>query len=82
MQTHIQKWGNSLGVRIPALLSSQLKLKAGSPIDITVKDDHIVIFPQKCSLQNILDRITEDNIHTSVRGSTKIHCDDLFFLMN
>lgn len=66
MQTHIQKWGNSLGIRIPMPLSSQLKLKAGSLVDIKVEDDHLVILPRKYSLQAMLDNITNENIHTPV----------------
>ena len=66
MQTHIQKWGNSLGVRIPIRFSQQLKLKAGSPVNLKVEEDHLVIFPQKYQLEEMLVNITEENFHHEI----------------
>jgi antitoxin MazE len=43
----IQKWGNSLAIRIPAALAAQLNVKAGMPVDITADDGTIVVRPQK-----------------------------------
>ena len=63
MRTHIQKWGNSLGIRIPISFSHQLKLKLGSSVDIQIEDDHLVILPQTYVLQEMLDAITPHNCH-------------------
>ncbi|MFN9114534.1 MAG: AbrB/MazE/SpoVT family DNA-binding domain-containing protein, partial [Bacteroidota bacterium] len=37
MQTHIDKWGNSLGVRIPSKIAASLMLKAGSDVELLLE---------------------------------------------
>ena len=34
MKARVQKWGNSLGVRIPALYAREFDLKSGSAVEI------------------------------------------------
>jgi antitoxin MazE len=63
MQTHIQKWGNSLGVRIPAKLSIQLHLRAGSAVDVVIENNQLVIHPKKHDLKHMLALITPNNLH-------------------
>lgn len=43
----IQKWGNSLAVRIPAALAEQLKVKAGMPVEITTRNGSLVVRPRR-----------------------------------
>ena len=66
MRTHIQKWGNSLALRIPVQLSRHLHLEPGSTVDISLKDDHLLISPQGNTLHELLSRITPDNVHGEV----------------
>lgn len=63
MQIHIQKWGNSLGLRIPMKISHQLNLKAGSPVDVKIEEDHLMIYPKKHYLEDMLSHINEENCH-------------------
>ena len=37
MATKIQKWGNSLGVRIPKALAEQLGLTAGTRVEVSMR---------------------------------------------
>jgi len=70
MQTHIQKWGNSLGVRIPAKLAHQLNMKAGGAVDISVEDNHLVVNPQRYQLDDMIENITKSNLqHNLLEGS-------------
>jgi antitoxin MazE len=65
MKARIQKWGNSLGIRIPIGISRDLSLKNGSVVDITEESNQIVIKPKRSpSLDELLDQITETNIHS------------------
>jgi antitoxin MazE len=63
----IKRWGNSLAVRIPAHLAQQLNLTENTLVDCTVVDSSLVIRPVtergSYSLEQILDRITGENIH-------------------
>ena len=36
MQTKIQKWGNSLGLRIPRSFAAEAHVKEGSAVDLSV----------------------------------------------
>ncbi|MCR5451266.1 MAG: AbrB/MazE/SpoVT family DNA-binding domain-containing protein [Lachnospiraceae bacterium] len=39
MNVAVSKWGNSLGIRVPAIIAETLGLKAGDQVDFEVKDD-------------------------------------------
>jgi antitoxin MazE len=45
--TTIQKWGNSLAVRIPVALADQLEVEAGTPVDIGAENGAIIVRPKK-----------------------------------
>jgi antitoxin MazE len=69
MLTKIQKWGNSLGLRIPKSFASQASVQAGSTVDITIEDGDLVIRPirrPKYSLQNLLRGINARNRHEEI----------------
>lgn len=63
MQTHIQKWGNSLGLRIPAHLAKQLQLHIGSTVTLEIEQGRIIIQPPKYQLETMLKEITQENLH-------------------
>jgi antitoxin MazE len=66
MNATVQKWGNSLGIRIPAHLSKQLHLISGSSVKILIEKDHISIYPQEETLDELLAKITPENQHPLV----------------
>jgi antitoxin MazE len=69
MQTRVQKWGNSLGLRIPRGLADELGLGAGTEVSLTAKDGELVLRPSRPSrlrLADLLAGITPENIHASV----------------
>jgi len=45
MITKVQKWGNSLGVRIPKPMAEDTRLRAGSPVDVREEGDRLIIVP-------------------------------------
>ena len=38
MRTRIQKWGNSLGLRIPKSFAEEAGVEAGSDVDLSIED--------------------------------------------
>lgn len=62
MEAKIQKWGNSLGIRIPMNIIRNLSLENGATVDIEENGDMIIIKPKQ-NLDDLLSCITEDNIH-------------------
>ena len=41
----IQKWGNSLAVRIPKTVAQDIRLKTGASVDLTVRDGKLLVEP-------------------------------------
>ncbi len=66
MSLKIQKWGNSLGVRIPKAVIEKANLGENSEVEIESKNGTIVIFPAKkqYSLDSMLEQITKSNLHS------------------
>ena len=65
MKTKIQKWGNSLGVRLPKSIADQKDLKAGLGVSVLIQDNKIVIEPiaEEMSLDSIMASVTPNNLH-------------------
>ena len=66
MQTRIQKWGNSLALRIPAAFAEEIGLAEGTLVHVNLKEGGLVVTPaagEKWSLDELLSRVTEDNGH-------------------
>ena len=69
MQTKIQRWGNSLGLRIPKSFAEQASVNAGSMVDISVEDGDLVVRPvrsRKYALSDLVSAITPTNVHETV----------------
>ena len=43
MTTKIQKWGNSLALRIPKSFAEEVNLEEGASVDIKVEENKIII---------------------------------------
>lgn len=65
MQTKIQKWGNSLGIRIPRSFAAETRVEAGSTVDISVEEGRLLIRPlrRRYSLRDLLRKVTARNRH-------------------
>lgn len=66
MRTQIQKWGNSLGLRIPMQFAKQLKLHEGSSVAIDIEKGKIVIQSPKYDLETMVKNITSQNQHHQI----------------
>lgn len=69
MQTRVQRWGNSLALRIPKALADEAGLKDGSAVHLTLRDKQLVIealVQEPLILDNLLAQITADNLHREV----------------
>lgn len=66
MQTKVAKWGNSLGVRIPQWVAEKAEINDGSIVEISFKDDAIIIKKKKLSLEEMLNEITDENLHDEI----------------
>ena len=66
MKTTIQKWGNSLAVRIPRLLAAETGLKQNSLVELSMVEGKLVINPHLSPclhLEALVSAITPENLH-------------------
>jgi antitoxin MazE len=69
MRVEIQKWGNSLAVRIPKAIAVESKIHQGSAVDLTLEKGRVVLKPVKTreySLEELLAGVRKDNLHEEV----------------
>jgi len=66
MKIIIRKWGHSLGIRIPSLIVKGYDFKDGTLVDITEENGRIIITPSGNNLSDLLDKITDSNLHGEV----------------
>ena len=65
MLAKIQKWGNSLAIRIPKSFAKQINIDQGSYLDLSTIDGKLIAKPidEEYSLQELLKKVTNENIH-------------------
>lgn len=66
MEVSMRQWGNSVGVRIPAGILSELNLTVERRVDIRAEAGKIVIEPivdNQVTLETLLSKITPSNLH-------------------
>ena len=65
MTATIQKWGNSLALRLPKALAQQIKVSEGQAVELKVTDDKLIVQAarRRPSLDELLAKVTPENIH-------------------
>ncbi|MCP4610382.1 MAG: AbrB/MazE/SpoVT family DNA-binding domain-containing protein [Planctomycetes bacterium] len=69
MQSRVQKWGNSLALRIPKSFAQEVGIERDAPVDVSLENGKLVIEPiskPALTLEQLLSQVTEDNIHHEV----------------
>ena len=69
MTTTVQKWGNSLALRIPRAYAAETNLAESSPVELRLQSGAIVIRPvtrRRHKLDTLLRGITARNRHTAI----------------
>lgn len=69
MVTKVQKWGNSLAVRIPKALAEELEAESGVEVDLQVEGGRLIVTPVRrpgYSLEELVAGITPENRHDEV----------------
>lgn len=69
MHTSIQRWGNSLGLRIPKSFAVEAGFEAGSTVEIAIEDGELIVRPVArvtYDLSSMVRDITAKNLHEAV----------------
>lgn len=66
MKTKVQKWGNSLAVRIPKSFANETRLEPNTLVEVTLVDGNLIVSPIYSSatrLEKLLEGVHTDNLH-------------------
>jgi antitoxin MazE len=67
MKGTVQRWGNSLAIRIPRAYARDLSVDDGSEVELRIDGPSLVVTPSTTpSLEALLAAITDDNVHAEV----------------
>lgn len=66
MKVKVQKWGNSLAVRIPKSFAVQTQIEQDAVVNISVFKGKIIMMPEKkpeYTLDDLLQGVSKKNLH-------------------
>jgi len=69
MKLKVQKWGNSLALRIPKAFAIEANIASGSTVEMSLTNGELKIKPiedQEYTLEELLSVITPENIYEEV----------------
>lgn len=65
----VQKWGNSLAIRIPLAIAGRLQVTEGSPVDLELREGELLVRPTrrpKLSLKDLLKECKPSQLHGEI----------------
>ena len=69
MQTRIQKWGNSLAIRIPKPFAIEIGLDQNTVVEVSITEGKLLLEPviePEYTLEQLLAEVTVTNLHSEV----------------
>lgn len=75
MQTKIQKWGNSLALRIPRSFAAEAQVEEGSVVDVSVENGILrvrAVRARRYVLRELLKGVSKGNLHSEVETGAAI----------
>jgi antitoxin MazE len=68
VRTRVQKWGNSLAVRIPKPFAEGAGLRASSEVEVSLDKGEVRLTPVRArwKLRQLLSGVTRKNLHAEV----------------
>jgi antitoxin MazE len=75
MNTKIQKWGNSLGLRIPRAPALEAQIEEGSIVEISVIDGGLLVRAvrrKQYRLADLVKGIRPDNVHGEITSGKPV----------
>ena len=74
MTTTVQKWGNSLALRIPSAVARQIRVASGDAVELKVGSGILTIRATRprYQLANLVAQIRPDNCHREVEWGASV----------
>lgn len=74
MTATIQKWGNSLALRIPLPVAKQIHVQEGDAVTLKVGPTGLTVkpVPRRPSLDDLLAQVTPENLHPATEWGAEV----------
>ena len=75
MRVRVQKWGNSLALRIPKRFAEDVGVGEGSVVEVSVSKGRLVVAPVtpgRARLDDLLRRVTKRNLHGETDTGSRV----------
>ena len=74
MRTKVQKWGNSLALRIPKPFADEVGLRPDTAVELSLEEGKLVVSRSQSSisLDELLEGITPANLHREVNSGSAV----------
>ncbi len=69
MRVNVQRWGNSLALRIPKAFAEDAAVSEGSVVDLSVSEGRLVAVPvrkRNITLKQLLRGVKRGNLHREI----------------
>ena len=66
MRTRVQKWGNSLALRIPKSFAAEAGLRENAPVEVSLRNGRVIVqlvTEPAPTLDELLRGVTDENLH-------------------
>ena len=70
MTAKVQKWGNSLALRLPKALADEFRLEPGSVVELRVFGGKLIVEPHRppqYRLEDLLKKVSKRNLHAEIK---------------
>lgn len=68
MTATVQKWGNSLALRLPKAIAQELEVSEGDSVDLKIRGDSLQVKParREYRLAELLAEVKKENVHSEI----------------
>ena len=66
MKVKVQRWGNSLAVRIPKSFAADTRIEQDTEVELSIDKGRLIISPvspRAITLEELLEGVTPENLH-------------------
>jgi antitoxin MazE len=66
VKVRVQRWGNSLAVRIPKSFAADTRIRQGTEVELSIDQGRLIISPVppgEIPLEELLEGVTPENLH-------------------
>jgi antitoxin MazE len=78
MRARVQKWGNSLALRIPKSFATETSLDQGAEVELTLEEGRLVVTPVQApryDLAALLAQVRPENLHAEIDTGGSVGAD-------